>query len=631
MHEKLREALRRAHFTGLASAQDWNDFERMVRSMFWTTLTILTNALLEMVGKEGMQEAATDWDKAFFIVGAVKKENRERNPSFRRARHAPTMLSLFDPPEDSLEDSLEESIKELPKPPKKSALRLRGFTNACPQRVKTKQLGQRLSRLSSLVLKGQKDTALKGAHASFTEDFGAFHAIYRSLKDQLLTHAPKKDSSLGKDPQEHWLGKLKKKGGGRKRYLGVTGQPDMGLVLIEEGEPVSWIQALVHLTVFRKRMQGKQLKQVMTHVDEDGADIAHSFTHVVLGGLPTCVWLHNTKSRKGEGATRIISFVDKQQVVEGTVLDTKYEDLDTLSILDLSYEELFLLLQMATQDCMGASDAKMAAQLLSFLGPEYATGDCKPISDGLFDTQIQCPLKVKTLGSERESPLTTKVSVSVRTVCSTVLSILFLSEPRHALPLWLSNLDALRCVATGAINFTQLFARKWTFVKGQGEDPVDVALVKDAPHTIGYLLASANIAKYTLSPDDEDTRKLKELIMPACEVFFKAGSLPDLSLMLKTLKTHFSSPVVEEDDDDFSGYFESKKDDEDEVDEVWGYQWDWTPPTSKGALKTYNTTVLPLRMLSLDNKQLVPVVRQLTFIAPIVKILLLRELLLFTK
>jgi len=194
-----------------------------------------------------------------------------------------------------------------------------------------------------------------------------------------------------------------------------------------------------------------------------------------------------------------------------------------VKMLDLSYDDLHVgLQQMAKQ--YGWSEKDTATCLLHLLGDKSRKGAALAAQ---LDEQVDLRgIKVKDLVDPRSDTRTADVHLSGRDLCMSLMSIMFITEPKHALPMATANRDALRAVQKGVMPMNVLF------------DPIEL---RDGPEpsfgigqadgNLGAMLASANNLRTTLDPAKGETRRIKERAMPVTEslaAHTTSASLPHL-------------------------------------------------------------------------------------------------------
>ncbi|RKG87237.1 hypothetical protein D7W82_14115 [Corallococcus sp. CA049B] len=551
----------RTKFAGIGLDTDnWVVFEQQLARCHGTTLTIIRSYLMEIVGT--CKDAAA-WDRVFWLV--------------ERTRH---------------------------KPP-------RSFDTLTP----LKTVAKRLFTVSAGLLEGASDLKMQKAYLGLNTDFGEFHQSYKDLKAKHLSElgvAPKATSSKPETFESRVDRTVDRVASGKKkksRYSGLA-EADMRHVEVIPGDRDTWIDALVRLTALRKRMQGAELAKVAQYKTEDGW--FHILTEVRLGNSHSGVWIHNSKKKNGEGATRVISFVDKDgKLITPEVASA--EALDGLRIADLSYAELYALLEEVESRFFG--DSAGLARLLCFL---LGTGEEVPMPTANFleKTLLYQP-KLKAFGQKRtvvEGP----AHLTVEAALVSFLAVLFVTEPRHSLPIWISNADALQCIARTRLTFYDLLHPNMTFA-AEVRPYLQLDFRSEQEVTsIGTLLASANTAKYTLSPEEEHTRKLKELIMPACELYFKHGNVNGMKTVVDSMGTKLFQ--AEEDDNQEDDLFDRSAKKQPKVkDSVWFTEFlDW------GELDEFGKNN---KKIARDYRGNLIRMRQLTFVAPVAKMLVLREIL----
>jgi hypothetical protein len=181
-----------------------------------------------------------------------------------------------------------------------------------------------------------------------------------------------------------------------------------------------------------------------------------------------------------------------------------YERTTALKILDLSYDDLYSgLCQLMRKLSLG--EKQLANILISLL---EGSNTCN-IPKLLTEVELK-GLKVKDLVSPRDDTKTANVRISGLNLCMSLMSIMFITEPKHSLPMAISNLDALKAVSRGLIPLEVLFA------------PIEVALshgnsmfrVGSRLDSLGSIMASGNNLRVVLDPSVEETRFIKEKSMP---------------------------------------------------------------------------------------------------------------------
>ncbi|AFE04046.1 hypothetical protein COCOR_01418 [Corallococcus coralloides DSM 2259] len=478
-------------------------------------------------------------------------------------------------------------------------------------------LALRLSAVSEHLLAGTSDSVMQKAYQGLRSDFDKLHQGYKGMKGDFLGRLKAKEKSSKpvsfEKRVDQKVGRVAEQARKPNRYTKLE-DVDMHGVRVLPGKQASWMEALVQLTVLRKRMQGAELKRVAHHTTAE--KWSHILTEVILGDTPTGVFIHNSKKSNGEGATRVISFVDESgDILRPDIQST--EDLDALRIIDLSYPELYELLEeVEYRFCDDSATLAKVMCALVGIGPE----DSKPRS--FFPEVLRYGPKIKAFGQKRKVVEGT-ARVTAEVVLVSFLSVLFLTEPRHSLPIWVSNADALQCIAQARLTFYDMLQPSLTFA-ADVRTVLRVDLRSDTDDiSIGALLASANTAKYTLSPDEEHTRKLKELVMPACELYFKHGNVRGLKVVTDSMSKQLfeaDEPSDEEEDDMFDRSATKKR----EVpDSVWFVEYLdglGMEALEKAPQKDPDKMALTHQ---LDTTQK----RKLTFVAPVAKMLVLREIL----
>jgi len=177
-------------------------------------------------------------------------------------------------------------------------------------------------------------------------------------------------------------------------------------------------------------------------------------------------------------------------------------------MLDLSYDDIHIGLQQL-QRANGWSDSKMAGALLDLL----VGGGSRETVRALAKPLCIKGIKVKDVLNPRDDPKTGDVEMSGFDLCQTLLSIMFLTEPKHALPMAVANHDALKAVVAGSVPLSALFA---PVEIRQENGQLSFGLGGDSDN-LGALLASANNLRTVLDPSDPTTRAYKEQAMPLCE------------------------------------------------------------------------------------------------------------------
>ncbi|MBU8897495.1 hypothetical protein KRR26_17900 [Corallococcus sp. M34] len=444
-------------------------------------------------------------------------------------------------------------------------------------------------------------------------------------------------------------------GGDRPAFRGGTA---LERLFVGHGDLTSWVDALILLTQYRKRMFWTNLQENagLSHVNRGGTSY-HTFTQLFLAEpdrtIPSCVWFHNDKSSDGGGATRVVSFYDTQN---GTLLVTTPKfiagHLDAMEILDASYEEVYQMLRLMRRlppFCNGDPDVLLATYLLSFLNGNVGTALRR--QPGLNGTLCLRRAKVKKLLNTRAFRIA-DVTLTIDQACLTALSILFLTEPRHAMPLWTSNYDALCCIAEGTLTFDDIFGCPMIFDASSGV----LMLQHDDEGSIGRLLSSNNTAATYTDPSVRHTRKLKELIMPVTELFIKHGMfnvIAQLTPLLVSEMTEYRR--VNEIDSDlppslpwYDPISDATRDLSYEKEQPWSGKgrkpkplkmvppgWDGVLP-NKETRKKSNAVVRSMgstldswgqeHHVSRRQQERFSQARQLTVLAPVLKILLLRLL-----
>lgn len=193
-------------------------------------------------------------------------------------------------------------------------------------------------------------------------------------------------------------------------------------------------------------------------------------------------------------------------------------------MLDLSYDDIHTGLQQL-QRANHWSDQQMAGALLDLLhgggSRQTIRALCKPVTiEGI---------KVKDVLNPRDDPKTGDVRMTGMDLCQTLLSIMFLTEPKHALPMAIANGDALKAVVSGAVPLSALFAP----VEIAQEDGQLNFRLGAQSENLGALLASANNLRTVLDPSDPAQRRHKELAMPLCEVESLRASPDALASLLR--------------------------------------------------------------------------------------------------
>jgi hypothetical protein len=560
----------------------WPEFIERLERCDRITLSILTNKMLELVGT---CDDPVSWDHTFFLIGQAKK--------------------------GKLRERIQRSSKL----------------------KKLDQMQPRLEQISRFLLRGETDTNLSRAFTAIVSDLGDLHRIYKEIKSQRLNSmSSKKVSEKGslnllesidldenvESPKvltfdERAARKLGKKP--RDKYANLKRKDDMRSVIITLGNRQSWVEALVGLTIFRKQMQARNLKQIM-HFEQEETKMHHAFTQIFFGSVSTCVYVHNTKNARGQGAPRVISFVDKAgKVFCPDLAKMEADDLSWLDIVDISYPDLFGLLDEIVVRFLGGDEVKLAKALLAILeGGQPEDLQCVAT---IFDKPLLYQPKVKQV-FDTGKIVEKKVEVPVLCACTTALAILFLTEPKHAMPLWISNRDALSCMAKGYLTLQDLMYPKISLF-GTGKDrSATVKLDPDAEVSIGWLLASANTAGQVMDVGNAHTRMIKDMIMPATELIFKHGGLNSMKLILDKMTTTYQQQngtdgpwILDEEfeNEELLKVRESKS------------KLDKTPKSGKlyqeweHAIEVYRGGIVR----TVD-------VRKLTFVIPVAKILLLREI-----
>jgi hypothetical protein len=557
------------------------------------TLSMVGNQLSELIDACG--DDPEGWDRVFFMVARAKQRFREP-----RRKPRPKGLRYLCEVENRLQQLcvqlLGEGLDEM-------AGRTCEAIRSDLRDVNTVYSRHKEERLRQMGAPG------KGAREETAEE-----RAERKVKARLLGSAERqKERYLGLSEAPDPSGIDRSALGDRRARTLAMERGFMLSTRIEPGQTSSWLRALAGLAIYRKRMQ--EGSNMFTFMHRKHGGMYFSFTHLELGDLPTGVYICNTKDDKGEGATRVVSFVD----AEGEIYNPDFDNvaLESLLTVDISYLEIFDVLEEIKTTFMGDSDSALAAFLLGLLGE----APCPDLAK-VFPRCLATKPKIKKLLSNELVALP-GVTLPVGTMCMTLLAILFLTEPKHAMPMWTANCDALHCIALGYLNFEQLLRTQMVFSDSLLSGDVEIRLHRawrEDLVSIGSLLASGNTAATTLSPALRHTRKLKELIMPACEEFFDASRAVPVALLLKKIDAVLGPGLY--DHGEVSPWF------------VEALDWSEDAPDVVVAMKNKDRVkkvVRPNRDLSGGRPDRLVQIRKLTFIAPIVKILVLREIRLSRK
>lgn len=204
-----------------------------------------------------------------------------------------------------------------------------------------------------------------------------------------------------------------------------------------------------------------------------------------------------------------------------------------LTMLDLSYDDLHVGLKTLCK-ANRWSEQDLATALLHLLGDHSERGAALVAR---LDRPVTIEgIKVKDLVDPRQNTATGTVSIRGGDLCMTLMSIMFLTEPKHALPMATANRDALRAVKHGVLPLSSLF------------DPIELSTRDGAlgfrtgqlDHNLGALLASANNLRTTLDPSRADTRRIKERAMPLTEQLATAVE----PASLRATVAHATGPVL---------------------------------------------------------------------------------------
>lgn len=501
-------------------------------------------------------------------------------------------------------------------------------------------MGIRLTEIADMLLAGEHDVAMLEAFESLRKDFSDLHSSYAEYKDihllSMETSKKKRDkiwdraidrdvkAVIGSVSLEDKITKtvakqlLPSNQRGKEKYLGLHHPSSyMKSLNIHVYDYFSWLSAMTKLIVFRREMQDDTMRTFMHRVT---GETFHAFTQITLGSnqYPSGVWIHNTKSIAGEGATRVISFVDGQGNIINPDVHDSSTDLSALSIVDISYEELTATISEIRDVHLEGSDVKLAELLCNVMGFRDSGYRLKLRT---FELPLTYKPKIKNLLTGELVKMQPKTKLTLGNMCITFLSILFLTEPRHALPMWIANVDTLECVAAGQLTFDHLLQASLICSVNACIGKATLRLVNEPTAdltSIGNLLASGNTAANTLSPKLRHTRKLKEMIMPACTLYFKGHSPDGVQTVLRRIEIDMGGSIYQ--NLTISPWF---------VEEL-----DWSsdqPDVSKFGKGLKNKDrrrfiIEPNQKLSSDDEELLIKARMLTFVAPIAKMLLLREM-----
>ncbi|MGK3965453.1 hypothetical protein WMF38_14905 [Sorangium sp. So ce118] len=463
----------------------------------------------------------------------------------------------------------------------------------------------------------EPDARIDEAFESFKADLARLYVDYRRHKHGALS-IDTIEREHERDLERSYRATLKAQFSGgsdlKDRYAlkqnEVLKKLDTKVVDLGAGGRSSWIAALAALTILRKMLRGEQLPEV-AHFPSDS--VSNVFTRIDWNGAPSGLWVHNTKNKAGVGATRIISFLRDKEIDFAIPHDDIRDREGELKILDLSYDDVTTLLFAVRDGVFGRSDANLARFVISLVeGGRYVD----------IERSVWADVLVKSLKpSGREKPPLVRIKVPAHSVCLNLLAILFLTEPRHAMPCWVGNLDALRCVERGLISFDQLLRLKMDFPL-RNEAPF-YELVRESNHPIGSLLPSNNTAKFLLPPELRHTRRLKEMIMPTFELLFKYGtSLADFVRLLPALEEAFFDSY------ELEPWFIEALDYNDNHDPTWDGWISFRAKKNKERRKIIDPLKKKLDPDKETAKAALIMARKLTFAAPIVKTLLMRVLLL---
>lgn len=241
-------------------------------------------------------------------------------------------------------------------------------------------------------------------------------------------------------------------------------------------------------------------------------------------------------AKKAEGLTLGISKVgEKIARAEAEVLDMqkrvdrheaeKAELMGSALMLDLSYDELHTNLQ-AMCGQLKMSEPELASAMLHLLGADNSSAGAAAAAK--LNQEFTLPsAKVKYLFDEGDFS-SKPVRMNGRDLCMSLMSIMFLTEPKHALPMALANLDALKAIQTGHLSLEALFSPMNVDFDGS-----QVMLTKSGDQrAIGSLLASGNTFQSVLDPSTPGTRALKEQVMSTTEQLPREVSPEDLPNLL---------------------------------------------------------------------------------------------------
>ncbi|WP_158623675.1 Ulp1 family isopeptidase [Corallococcus llansteffanensis] len=230
----------------------------------------------------------------------------------------------------------------------------------------------------------------------------------------------------------------------------------------------AWLHTLVNLSLWRKVFSTTYPKGLR------GQSVAHFLELETPFGQ---VLVHNMKYISGKGTTRFLLKLTNLQgqsppLARGTPRTDIQEFNAETVFLDASYGDELKLLTQLMKTCR-LTDAQVATQMLSMLGGRLSQPMPQFFSVEVTTSAVTVVMDSAQWQSRRygDRPLFTGQGLAqeVRKNCTVtcradlilvyLCSHFFLAEPRHALPLFLGNMEALALVERGVLTFKDLLER----------------------------------------------------------------------------------------------------------------------------------------------------------------------------